>query len=44
MLVGLLILGILIALVGGKAGAALIKGILLLTLGSVFLMAGCSIL
>lgn len=44
MLIALLILGVLIALVGGKAGAALVKGILLLTFGSILLLAGCSIL
>lgn len=39
----LLVVGILVAVVFGKAGVALIKGLLMLTFGSLLLMASCAI-
>ena len=43
-MIALLILGLLIAIVFGKGGIALMKGLLLLAFGSLFLMASCAII
>lgn len=40
----LLVFAILLAIVGGKAGVDLIKGLLMLVFGGIFLLASCAIL
>lgn len=42
-MIALLLVAILIAIVGGKAGFAFIKGLLVLSFGVILLMAGCAI-